>query len=98
MGTRVAQSLTRFSTPHTTQAEGICNPRPHHKSLIVRNGQKHCGDTGAGNLALTAEISGDYAGLLQLITGQNEFGGGQGIQLSLGPLLRFEIHGVAFAA
>lgn len=27
---------------------------------------------------LTAEVSGDYAGLLRLVTGQNKFGGGQG--------------------
>ena len=28
---------------------------------------------------LTAEVSGDYAGLLRLVTGKNKFGGGQGI-------------------
>ena len=27
---------------------------------------------------LTAEVSGDYAGLLRLAVGQNKFGGGQG--------------------
>lgn len=27
---------------------------------------------------LTAEVTGDYAGLLRLATGQNKFGGGQG--------------------
>ena len=38
---------------------------------------------------LTAEVSGDYAGLLQLVAGKNKFGGGQAIQPSLAPLLRF---------
>lgn len=47
---------------------------------------------------LTAEIAGDYAGLLRLETGKNKFGGGQPIQPTLGPLLRFTIQGVAFAA
>ena len=28
---------------------------------------------------LTAELSGDYAGLVRLVVGQNKFGGGQGI-------------------
>ena len=27
---------------------------------------------------LTAEVSGDYAGLLQLVAGKNKFGGGHG--------------------
>lgn len=47
---------------------------------------------------LTAEISGDYAGLLRLVTGQNNVGGGEGIQPSLTPMLGFKIQGVAFAA
>ena len=47
---------------------------------------------------LTAEVSGDYAGLLRLAVGQNKFGGGQAIQPSLGPLLCFEIQGVALVA
>ena len=46
----------------------------------------------------TAEVSGDYTGLLRLVVGQNKFGGGQPIQPSLIPLLRFEIQGVALAA
>jgi len=51
---------------------------------------------------LTAEVSGDYAGLLKLVSArnplQNKSGGGEGNQPSLTPLLRFEIQGVAFAA
>jgi hypothetical protein len=47
---------------------------------------------------LTAEVTGNYEGLLRLVTGQNKSGGGQGIQPSLVPLLRFEIQGVALAA
>ncbi len=47
---------------------------------------------------LTAEVTGDYAGLLRLSTGQNKFGGGQPIKPSLAALLRFEIQGVALAA
>ena len=47
---------------------------------------------------LTAEISGDYAGLLQLVAGKNKCGGGQAIQPSLAALLRLEIHGLALAA
>ena len=27
---------------------------------------------------LTAEVSGDYAGLYRLVTGKNKFGGGEG--------------------
>jgi hypothetical protein len=40
----------------------------------------------------------DYAGLFRLVTGYYNFGGGEGNQPSLTPLLRFEIQGVAFAA
>ena len=47
---------------------------------------------------LTAELSGDYAGLVRLAVGQNKFGGGQAIQPSLAPLLRFEIEGIAQAS
>jgi hypothetical protein len=47
---------------------------------------------------LMAEVSGDYAGFLRLTVGQNKFGGGQAIQPSLGPLLRFEIQGIVLAA
>jgi hypothetical protein len=47
---------------------------------------------------LTAEVFGDYAGLLQLATGKNKFGGGHAIQPSLAPLLCFEIQGVALVA
>jgi hypothetical protein len=32
------------------------------------------------------------------VTGKNKFGGGEGTQPSLTPLLRFEIQGAAFAA
>ena len=55
-----------------------------------------CSD-GVGRF-LTAEISGDNAGLLRLVMGQNKLGGGQPIQPSLVPLLRFEIQGVALIA
>ncbi len=47
---------------------------------------------------LSAEVSGDYAGLLRLTIGQNNAGGGHPIQPSLAPLLRFKIQGVALAA
>jgi site-specific DNA recombinase len=47
---------------------------------------------------LTAEVSGDYAGLYRLVTGKNKFGGGQGLPPSLARTLRFELSGVAYAA
>ena len=47
---------------------------------------------------LTAEVTGDYEGLLLLAIGKNKAGGGQGIQPSLVPLLLFEIQGVALIA
>jgi hypothetical protein len=47
---------------------------------------------------LTAEVSGDYTGLLRLVVSQNKFGGGQAIEPSLVSLLCFEIQGVALAA
>jgi hypothetical protein len=47
---------------------------------------------------LTAEVSGDYAGLLRLAINKNKSGGGQLIQPSLATLLRFEIQGVALVA
>jgi hypothetical protein len=60
-------------------------------------GGPHIGD-GRRRRYLTAEVWGDYAGLLRQVTGQNKSGGGQGIQPSLVPLLRFEIQGVALPA
>ena len=47
---------------------------------------------------LTAEVTGDYEGLLRLATGQNKSGGGQGNQPPLISFLRFEIQGVALVA
>jgi hypothetical protein len=47
---------------------------------------------------LTAEVSGDYAGLYRLVTGKKNFGGGEGNPPSLTALLHFKIEGVALAA
>jgi hypothetical protein len=47
---------------------------------------------------LTAEVAGNYGGLRRLVTGQNKFGGGEGKQPSLTPVLRFELRGVVLAA
>ena len=47
---------------------------------------------------LTAELSGNYAGLLQLTLGKNKGGGGHPILPSLTEMLSFEIHGVALVA
>ena len=44
------------------------------------------------------EVLGNYARLLRLAGVKNNVGGGQTIQPSLAPLLRFEIQGVALAA
>ena len=55
-----------------------------------------CAD-GAGRY-LTAEVTGDYAGLLRLATGKNNAGGGQGELLGLNQALRFEINVLARVA
>lgn len=51
---------------------------------------------------LTAEVSGDYAGLYRLVTGKNKFGGGEALNPSLithlGASLTFPIEGKVFAA
>jgi len=47
---------------------------------------------------LTAEVTGDYAGLLRLATGQNKGGGGHPLHPSLVNALSFRIEGVALAA
>lgn len=47
---------------------------------------------------LTAEVSGDYEGLVRLATGQHKFGGGQALLPLLTQALRFELHGVALVA
>ena len=47
---------------------------------------------------LTAEVSGDYAGLLRLAVGQNKSGGGHPLHPSLISTLCFTIEGVALAA
>ena len=46
---------------------------------------------------LTAEVSGDYAGLYRLVTGKNKFGGGQGTLPSLAHTFSFNIQGIALA-
>ena len=67
------------------------------KSLLGESIALHpCAD-GAGRY-LTAEVIGDYEGLLRLAIGKNKAGGGQAIQPSLACLFRFEIQGVALAA
>ncbi len=47
---------------------------------------------------LSAEVMGDYEGLLRLATGQNKFGGGHPIQPSLTDALFIDIQGVARVA
>ncbi len=47
---------------------------------------------------LTAELSGDYAGLIRLVLGQNKFGGGQVLRPWLATSLSFELKGTAIAA
>ena len=46
---------------------------------------------------LTAEVSGDYAGLLRLAL-ENNGGGGQPLHPSLMPALPFKVQGIALAA
>jgi hypothetical protein len=47
---------------------------------------------------LTAEVSGNYAGLVQLVTGKNKFGGGDATLPKLTEALSFRIHAIAFVA
>ena len=79
---------------------------PHHhfgkarealKNLLGKSIVLHPYADGAGRY-LTAEVTGDNAGLFRLAIGKNKGGGGQSIQPSLVPLLRFEIQGIALAA
>ena len=81
------------ATPH----DHVAKAREALKSLLGNTIALHpCAD-GAGRY-LTAEVTGDYQGLLRLAINKNKAGGGQPIQPSLAPFLRFEIQGVALAA
>jgi DNA invertase Pin-like site-specific DNA recombinase len=81
----------------TVTHQHVDRARAMLKSLLGRQIALHqCAD--GADRYLTAEVSGNYAGLLRLALGKNKDGGGQAMQLSLTPLLRFEVQGVALAA
>ncbi len=79
---------------------------PHHhiakarealKSLLGKTIALHpCADGEARYL--TAEVTGDYAGLLRLAMGKNKGGGGHPLHPSLVNVLSFKIAGVALVA
>jgi hypothetical protein len=92
--TEAADAKRRQAEAELKLARVTKRQEPRSKS---NRGGPRVGD-GRRRRYLTAEVPGDYAGLLRLVTGQNKSGGGQGIQPSLFPLLRFEIQGVALAA
>ncbi|MGC4096268.1 MAG: hypothetical protein QM706_04065 [Nitrospira sp.] len=69
--TAAMEDLTTVTQHSVDKARGIL------KDLMGQLIVLHLTSDGT-NRYLTAEVSGDYAGLYRLVSGQNKFGGGQG--------------------
>ena len=82
MATFLPNAIGRFKAMLENVGQALTQHQVDKARVILRElmgGQIVLHPTADGNERfLTAEVSGDYAGLYRLVTGKNNFGGGEG--------------------